>query len=211
MNKKIALGLILLLISSMAPLGATPDESQRLYRMSLDAYLIGKYDQAILLAAQSIREDSESAKARDLLTVLIAEKERAVQTEIWLSSGAPATPVPVAAPVTVDVGRDEIWTELQLIRTELGILKNSRPRDNSRALMQQFEQRVQVVAAVLEKANAGQIEEIRKEQASTKTQLNSMKIGGLTTGIILLGISLLSLILSGLAFWRRNKSVPSGN
>jgi hypothetical protein len=204
MNKRILLVILLLLTAVASRVQSGPEEARRLYRMSLDAYLVGKYDPAILLAAQALQEDPGSKKTKGLLTVLIGEKERMAKSEIWIAS----SPKPRVKPSGSKKDKDFMWNELQTIRMELRSVKDEQRRNSAKELMRRFEQRVQVVATILEKASADQIEELRKNQADTHDELDAMRSGGLAVMAVLAGLSIASLVFSVAAYRRRGRAHP---
>ena len=204
--------IVLVLSFSTSLILAGTGEGDRLYRKSLDAYLLGKYDQAIVLAAQSLQVDPNRKKTHDLLTVLVAEKERIAQSEIWIAGRQPSvkTPNDVSEPKKkTKVMRDEkLWGELNHLRIEMKSLQAAQEKNSAERLMGLFEQRVQVIAGLLEKANAEQIEEIRTQQVQTDVKLEDLKDKGSKAAGVFLVLSLLSLAISVLALIRRNR--PAG-
>jgi hypothetical protein len=211
----ILLSLVLCLVSTTAILSGS-EESDRIYRQSLDAYLLGNYDQAIVLAAQSLQVDPNENKAQDLLAVLVAEKERIGRSEIWIAGKSPNDgPTPVTKPEALgtdpsSVVDERVWSELKILREDVQRLRESQRKDSAKYLMTLFEQRVQVIAGLLEKSSAGQVESVRKEQALTNKRLDSIASRGTVMAGFLMVLSVLSLVFSAMALWRRGHH-PGGH
>jgi hypothetical protein len=186
---------------------AASEEGERLYRLSLDAYLMGHYDQAIVLAAQSLQVDPQDNKSRDLLAVLVAEKERSGKSEVWITAPVPeptaaASPEPSAV-AAAPYDDTKVWEELRVLREDVQRLRQAKRQESAQYLLKLFEQRVEVVAGLLEKSATAKVEEVRREQERTAGRLDRMAAGGTVWGSILSVLSLASLALSVVAYRRR--------
>lgn len=79
MMKKMVL---LLLCLCWIPLGVAQAAAPKvptansIYRQALDAYLDGNLDQAISLVAKSLTQDPDNLKSKNLLSILVFEKEK---------------------------------------------------------------------------------------------------------------------------------------
>jgi hypothetical protein len=177
-------------------------ESNRLYKGGLDAYLAGNYDRAILLAAKAAQADPQSKKAQDLLSVLVAEKEKIARTEIWISNPKQAS----KQPKRIDI--KFLWAELVIIRKEIKAIKAmkaGRAPINGENLLPQFERQVQVIAALLDRSSTAQMTEMKTAQDQVYRALGVTQTVGLRMAMILFGLCLVSLILSVAAFLRRER------
>ncbi len=197
---------LLLALAGVTTRAAGSEESERLYRQSLDSYLLGQYDQAIVLAAQSLQLDPAESKAQDLLTVLVAEKERVRKSEVWISvpaSDVPPSPAP--SPETIAYDDSKVWEELSALREDVRRLRESKRQESAQHLMTLFEQRVQVIAGLLDKSSTAKVAEVRQEQERMSKRMGRMTAGGVVLAGVLGVLSLVSMVLSIIAFRRHGQ------
>jgi len=184
--------LMVLALAGVARLWAVGD-APGLYQKGMDAYLQGDYDQAILCAAKSLELDPTYTKSKDLLSVLIVEKEQGEQTEIWLDGKQRNLPAPKT---TAD----------QTITAELNKLKSRVKKLEGRRGFDELEHRIQVVADLMEKTTDGQYQELRDAQVQTQERLETLVKGQTGQGSNLFWLFVLvclSLVLSVWAHFRR--------
>ncbi len=184
--------LAVLALAGFARLWAVGDAAG-LYQKGMDAYLQGDYDQAILCAAKSLELDPSYTKSKDLLSILIVEKEQGEQTEIWLDGKQRNLP----APKTTD---PNLSSELDKLNSRVKKIEGRRGFD-------ELEHRIQVVADLMEKTTDGQYQELRDAQVQTQQRLDTLVKGQTGQGTNLFWLFVLvclSLVLSVWAHFRRD-------
>ncbi len=197
MRLKRILLITLIALGSVASLRAV-DDAETFYRKGMDAFLQGDYDQAILWSAKSLQMDPSYKKSQDLLSVLVVEKEKGVQTEIWL--GDRPRPVQPAQP-TFDKDFADIRAELLGLNQRVGILEK---RPSARA----FEQRFQMAVNMLQKNSDDNYRELKAAQGHSLEKLERITRWQNSLGQSLFWLFVLVAISLVLSIWNLIRKKP---
>ncbi len=173
---------------------SVPSESDGLYHRALGAYLSGDYDQALLLAAQSLDKDPAHQKTRNLIAILATEKEQEGKTVIWLSgkpSVVPVDKVPTAAtPLLQD--NSKLEEAIAAVRSRIERIFGAQNRRNA-----QVDAQMQVIQELVKTNGESQYGEVRESQAQIYKKLENLEKGqDLRLLYLLCGVSLLFSLLS---------------
>jgi hypothetical protein len=183
------------------PIPNPPQEADDLYHKALDAYLDGNYDKAILFAAQSLGKDPTFAKSRNLLSVLIVEKDKDSKTVIWLA-GKPVyvtpTPVPfIIPPQTTDLSG--VQKEVTSLQNRFNNFYGSQISKNAQTAGQ-----IKIIQELV-KNNAGvQYDDLRKSQVEIYNRIKKIEAGGQDLRVLYF-LCAMSVFFSALAIWRKLK------
>lgn len=169
--------------------GSVPDKT--LYQQALDTYLNGDYDQAILLAAQSVEADPQDQKSRDLLTLLTKEKKEIGASEIWLPSQAakpnglmenpvPALPTPVRSKA--------VQRQIEKIQERFNNFYVNQAQENGL-----FQGQILAVSELLRENANHQYDELRKSQNDLTQEIQAMNASNTRSLWILYGLCFVSL------------------
>ncbi|MGH7738954.1 MAG: hypothetical protein ACREL1_02290 [bacterium] len=182
---------------------SAPNKS--LYQQALDTYLNGDYDQAILLAAQSVEADPQDQKSRDLLTLLTKEKKEIGASEIWLPSqavkhsGLMVNPVPaLPAPVRSKAVRRQI----EKIQQRFNDFYVNQAQENGL-----FQGQILAVSELLRENANHQYDELRKSQNDLIQQIQAMNVSNTRSLWILYVLCFVSMLLSLSTFWALSRRV----
>jgi len=174
------------------------DDAETIYRKGMDAFLQGDYDQVILWSARSLQADPTYKKSQDLLSVLVVEKEKGVQTEIWLGD-RPRPVQPVES--TLDKDLTDIRGELLGLNKRVGALEK---RPSARA----FEQRFQMALSMLQKNSDDNYRELRTAQGHSLEKLERITRWQSTLGQSLFWLFVLVAISLVLSVWNIIRKKP---
>jgi hypothetical protein len=185
------------------PLAAAPApdpaalNADGVYNQALGAYLNGHYDESIGLVAKSLTLDPKHEKSKNLLSILIFEKERERKNAVWIE-GTPvvATPGPkTAVPYPAfPKGLDEKLRSLQL--------RLKRYFSTSAARNAEREGQIDVMQALLESSEGSNYREIRNSLKEISEQLEAKHAEGPLDLRLLYLLCGLSLFFSLLALWK---------
>jgi hypothetical protein len=193
--------IVVTLFLVFTPLLRAGEEAEALCQKGMDSFLQGDYDQAILWAAKSLQVEPGYKKAQDLLSVLVVEKERGSQTEIWLGDKARMTQVPGMVP-TPDLS--DIRHDIQGLGVRVTTLEK-------RTQTSQLERRIQIITDMMQKEAKDNYRDFKASQ-----DLSLEKIERLAKGQGAMGLSLfwlfvlvaLSLVLSVWNLIRKKPEAP---
>jgi len=180
------------------------EDAEAFYQKGMDNFLQGDYDNAILNAAKSLQVEPGFKKAQDLLSVLVVEKERGSQTEIWLGNKTRPAPevVSVPTPDLSDIRRDILG-----LGERITVLEKRNPSS-------QLERRLQIFTAMIQKNNKDNYLEIKDSQNKSMEKIERLGAGQKALGISLFWLFVLvtvSLMLSIWALIRKKTEAPRLN
>jgi hypothetical protein len=195
---------MLMPVSAAQVAGKTPQTADGIYRQALDAYLDGHFDESIALVAKSLTLDSNHAKSKNLLSILVFEKERERKSVIWLA-GKPVyvTPVPVPgpAPIPMPVFPKGLDKKIKLLQMQLNQYFNSQAARDA-----QREGQIDVIQALLKNNEGSQYGELKQALDKIYDQLKAIQAEGSPDLRLLYLICGLSLFFSFLALWKASKN-----
>lgn len=180
------------------------DEAGELYQKGMDAFLQGDYDKAILWAAKSLQVDPSFKKSQELLSVLVVEKERGNQTEIWLGNRTRPTAEPAVAP-TPDLS--DIRRDILGLGNRVSILEKKDPTSR-------LERRIQIITAMMQKAAKDDYQDLKNAQDKSMEKMERLGSGQKSMGQSLFWLFVLvgfSLMLSIWNLMRKKTDAPRMN
>jgi hypothetical protein len=180
------------------------DEAGELYQKGMDAFLQGDYDKAILWAAKSLQVDPSFKKSQDLLSVLVVEKERGNQTEIWLGNRTHIAPEPAVAP-TPDLS--DIRRDILGLGNRVSILEKKDPSSR-------LERRIQIITAMMQKSAKDDYQDLKDAQDKSIEKMERLGSGQRSMGLSLFWLFVLVVISLILSIWnliRKKTKAPRLN
>jgi hypothetical protein len=195
---------VLALCVLLTPSLRAGDDAEAFYQKGMDNFLQGDYDNAILNAAKSLQVEPGFKKAQDLLSVLIVEKERGSQTEIWLGSKIRPAPEVVAVP-TPDLS--DIRRDILGLGERITVLEKRNPSS-------QLERRLQIFTAMIQKNDKENYLDLKNKQDNSMERMERLGTGQKALGLSLFWLFVLvtvSLVLSVWCLIRKKTEAPRLN